>query len=69
MADEIVVPAPAPKKWYVSKTFWVNFLMLIVMIVPQSEVFVKEYFSEIGMGWALVNIVLRLISKGKIEIL
>lgn len=67
MADEIVVPVPA-KKWYESKTFWVQVLMLVVMIVPQAQGFVSEYFSEIGMGWALINIVLRLITKGKVEL-
>jgi len=68
LAATAVVPVPA-KKWYMSKTFWVQVLMLAVVIYPGAEPFVKEYFSEIGMGWALINIVLRLITKGKVEIL
>lgn len=66
MSDQIVVPVP--KKWYQSKKFYVQLLMLLVMIVPAAQPFVSEYFSEIGMGWALVNIVLRLVSKGKVEL-
>jgi hypothetical protein len=67
MADEVVIQ-PIVKKWYMSRTFYVQLLMLIVMIMPAAQPFVNEYFSEIGMGWALVNIVLRLLTKGKVEL-
>jgi hypothetical protein len=67
MADEVVVPV-APKPWYQSKTIWVNALGLVAMIVPQSAAFIAEHFSAVGIGWSLINVVLRLITKGKIEI-
>lgn len=56
------------KPWYLSKTLWIQVLGIVALIVPASAEFIKEYFSEVGMGWALVNMVLRLISKDKIEI-
>lgn len=56
------------KPWYLSKTLWVQVLAIVAIIVPSSAEFIKEYFSEVGMGWALINMVLRLVSKDKIEI-
>lgn len=56
------------KPWYLSKTLWMQVLAIVAIIVPGSANFIKEYFSEVGMGWALINMILRLISKDKIEI-
>lgn len=56
------------KPWYLSKTLWVQVLGIIALIVPASAAFIQEYFAEAGMGWALINMVLRLISKDKLEI-
>jgi hypothetical protein len=69
MANELD-PAPAPKKWYTSKVFWVNILALVVMIFPKGKAFVDQYFGldNAAMGWAVINMVLRLLTKGKVEI-
>lgn len=56
------------KPFYLSKTFWMQVLAIVAIILPSSAAFIKEYFSEVGIGWALINMILRLISKDKIEI-
>lgn len=70
MADPVVIDPVAEKKWYESKMIWTNILMGLAMIVgnfyaPAAE-FIKSWFSEMGMGWALLNIVMRLITKKEI---
>lgn len=62
-----IIPVES-KPWYTSKTIWVNALGLVAMIVPQSSAFISEHFSAVGIGWSLINVVLRLVTKGKIEI-
>jgi len=63
---------PVAKPIYLSKTFWVQIIMLLVLVigskVPALADFLKLHFSEIGGGWAILNVFLRLISKEKIEI-
>jgi len=63
---------PISKPIYMSKTFWVQIVMLIALVVgtkvPSLAEFLKAHFSEIGGGWAILNVFLRLISKDKIEI-
>lgn len=60
------------KPWYLSKTILVNILMGIAMIVavfsPTASEFIKNYFAEAGSAWALINVVLRVVSKDKISI-
>jgi hypothetical protein len=60
------------KPFYLSKTFWVQVLgvlsLLIGSKVPAVAAFIQEYFAELGSGWAFVNIVLRAISKDKLSI-
>ena len=51
------------KKWYESKVILVNLLMALVPILsvysPSVGDFIKENFAAAGMGWALLNILLR----------
>lgn len=60
------------KPFYLSKTLWVNLLAVVGLIVggyvPSVGDFIKQYFSEIGAGWAVVNTVLRIVSKDKISL-
>lgn len=60
------------KKWYLSKTVWVNLMAAVSIIVaqfqPKVAELIKEYFSELGSAWVVINLVLRFISKGKLEI-
>ena len=48
-----------------SKTFWSNLLMAVVIPFLPEQFKSPEY---IGYALAAVNIVLRLISKGKVEL-
>jgi hypothetical protein len=60
------------KPFYASKTFYVNVLAMVALVVgskmPAVSDFIKNYFAELGSGWALVNIVLRAISKDKLSL-
>lgn len=60
------------KPFYLSKTLWVNVLAVLGLViggqVPVVGEFIKQYFSELGAGWAVVNTVLRLISKDKLSL-
>lgn len=51
------------KKWYESKVVLVNLLMALVPVLAVYNQgvadFIKENFAAAGMGWALLNIVLR----------
>lgn len=59
------------KPWYLSKSIMVNLLMGLAMMVavfqPQAAEFINSYFAEAGTGWAIVNIVLRLVTKKEIS--
>lgn len=60
------------KPFWQSKTILVNILMGLAMIlanfVPAASDFIKQYFAEAGSAWALINVVLRLVTKNKVEI-
>lgn len=60
------------KPWYLSKTILANILMGIALIVaqfkPGAQEFVQQYLGVAGSAWAFINIVLRLVTKDKIEI-
>jgi len=62
---------PVSKPWYLSKAILLNIFMGIAMIVgvfiPSVADFIKAYFGELGSGWALLNIVVRLITKQEIS--
>jgi len=59
------------KKWYLSKTILVNIMMGLAMVVaqfyPPAADFIKNYFSEAGTAWALLNVVLRIVTKQEIS--
>ncbi len=59
------------KPWYLSKTILVQIIMGIAMIVavfsPSASDFIKNYFGEIGSAWAIINVILRLITKKEIS--
>lgn len=58
------------KPWYLSKMILVNILMGVAMIVgafqPSVAEFIKTYFAEAGSAWAIVNVVLRIVTKKEI---
>ena len=59
------------KPWYLSKSILINMLMGVAMIVasfsPSAAAFIQEHFAASGGAWALVNVVLRLITKKEIS--
>lgn len=60
------------KAWYLSKTLWVQVLGVVAMLLaarfPSGAEFIKSNFTELGAGWAIVNMVLRTITKDQITI-
>lgn len=59
-----------PKAWWESKTIWVNLIMALAGVVavfsPAVADVMKQYLGEAGIGWAIINIVLRLITSKEI---
>ena len=71
--DEVIKEASMSdtisKPWYLSKTFWLNFIVLVAAIVPTPIAdFLKSNFDAAAPVWAVINIVLRAISKDKLAI-
>ena len=56
------------KMFYFSKTFWINVIGVIAMAVPSVSTVIQPYFTEVGIGWGIINIVLRLITKKEVTI-
>jgi hypothetical protein len=60
------------KPWYLSKTILVQLLGAIAIIAglfsPSVGAFIKDNFSEVGAAWAIVNVVLRLVTKDQVSI-
>lgn len=67
MADPVVIE-PVVKPFWQSKTFWLQVLGCVAIAVPSSAEFIRANLGEAGAAWALINIVLRLISKDKVSI-
>lgn len=59
-----------PKAWWQSRTIWVNLIMAIAGIVaifsPAVADVMKQYLGEAGLGWGIINIVLRFITDKEI---
>lgn len=56
------------KPFYQSKTFWVQVLGVLALAWPVSSSFIQQHFTEAGMGWILINTVLRFITKDKVSL-
>jgi len=59
------------KPWYLSKTILLQLMGVIIVVVgaynEKVADFLKVNFSELGIGWAAINVVLRIITKKEIE--
>lgn len=60
------------KKFYLSKTFWVNFVLAVLLPVSVYfelgiEEFLKEHITESGAIWGIINLILRLVTVEPIE--
>lgn len=62
----------ASKPFWQSKTILVQIIgglaIIVGVFVPSVGDFLKNYFSEAGSAWAIVNIILRFVSKDKVSI-
>jgi hypothetical protein len=56
------------KPFYTSKTFWLNILGALAIAVPATNAVIQQHFTEAGMGWLLLNTVLRFVSKDKLSL-
>lgn len=72
MSDELVGPSDDKKPW-ASKTILVNAVLgVLVALVPLIPVlsgisnWINSHGIELGVGWAVLGMGLRLISKGAI---
>lgn len=60
------------KPFWKSKMVMMNLLMGLAMMIsvwnPPIAEFIKTYFAEMGMGWSLLNMALRFITKEEVTI-
>ena len=57
------------KKFWYSKTFWMNLLIPILgYFIPGVSDWFTTHPKEVLAGWSGINILLRFITKGKINI-
>jgi len=54
------------KKWFLSKTFWVNILAIAALIIQTQTGFVFSPEAQVSV-LALLNIILRAVTKSPIE--
>lgn len=50
-----------------SKTVWMNLAIALGAFVPPVQQFIVEQPQMVAVIWSVLNIIMRLISKGKIE--
>lgn len=51
------------KPFYLSKTLWMQVFAVVALLVPASAGFIGEHLGAAGTGWAIINVVLRVITK------
>ncbi len=65
MADPVVVPV---KKPWLSKTLWVNLLLALAAFSPSAQEFLQGRPDIALIIPALINVVLRLVTKDKLSV-
>jgi len=57
------------KPSYLSKTLWLNLIVAgLSLFAPGAAQFISEHPTEVMVGFTVVNLLLRLVTKGKIEL-
>lgn len=56
------------KVFWQSKTFWVQLLALVAVAVPSTREFIQQNLGESAAAWAVINMIVRMITKDKISI-
>jgi uncharacterized membrane protein YqaE (UPF0057 family) len=62
------LPIEAGKKPWLSKTIWMNVVLAIAAFIPGVHEWIVANDAIVFAFWAVVNIILRLITKDKIQI-
>lgn len=62
---EVVINESLGKKWYLSKTFWINTILIIALLVQGNTGFIIGPELQ-AILIALVNLVLRKVTKQEI---
>lgn len=70
MADPVAVAVPPQGNKYpwLSKTLWFNVIVGIAAFFPPVQAFVQGHSEMIMMGFGLINMFLRLITKDAISL-
>lgn len=57
------------KKSYLSKTLWVNFVVAgCALFAPGAGEYIQGHPEAVLVGFSVLNIVLRMVSKSKLEL-
>lgn len=56
------------KKPWLSKTLWINLIMAIAAFFPPVQAYVAAHPETLLVAFSVVNIILRLVTKGAIQI-
>lgn len=57
------------KKPWLSKTLWTNLLLALFAFFPGVDAWISSNPSAIVMGFSVINIILRLVTKDKVGLL
>lgn len=60
------MPDQVHKKFYLSKTFWVNILAIIALIIQSQTSFVLTPETQLSI-LAVLNVVLRALTKAELD--
>ena len=56
------------KPFYQSKTLWLNLLMAIVAFIPPAHEFITSNPEVVSLGFVVINMFLRLVTKDELQI-
>ena len=57
------------KKPWLSKTLWINFIIAgLTLGAPQAQAYVAAHPDIVTVGFTLINIILRLVTKEKLSL-
>jgi hypothetical protein len=56
------------KKWYLSKTLWINALGILAAVAPSTGEFIQANFAVAAPVWGVINMILRAVTKEGIQI-
>jgi low temperature requirement protein LtrA len=60
------MPDQQEKKWYASKTLWVNLLSVIALVVQTQTEFIVDAEAQVAL-LGVINLVLRAVTKSHLN--